>query len=44
MEAAIRKILPGAEFCTDNFGQIVIYTALEEKPNGNLEDFVSPED
>lgn len=43
-EAAIRKIIPGAEIVTDNFGQVVIYTNLEEKPNGNLEEFSPPED
>ena len=39
---AVMKILPGAEICEDTDGQIVIYSDLEEKPNGRLEKFTMP--
>ncbi len=39
----VGKYFPGAEVLEDNDGQLVIYTNLEEKPNGNLEEFVMPE-
>ena len=44
LETAIWKILPSAQFEEDNYGQIIIYTDLEEKPSGNLETFSPPED
>lgn len=41
---AILKILPEAQLDEDLDGQIVIYSGLEEKPNGKLEKFSPRED
>ena len=40
----VQKILPDAQFEEDNDGQIVIYTDLEETPNGTIRKFEAPED
>lgn len=42
LEDAIRTIIPSAQFEEDDDGQIIIYTDLEERPNGNLEEFILP--
>ena len=42
--AAILKILPEAQLDEDLDGQVVIYSGLEEKPNGKLEKFSPRED
>lgn len=38
----ILSVLPQAEFGEDSDGQIVIYTNMEEAPNGNLRYFEPP--
>jgi len=40
----VGKILPDAQFEEDDDGQIVIYTDLEETPNGTIRKFEPPED
>ena len=40
LEQRIREILPSAEFGEDNYGQIIVYTGLVEKPDTDeLADF-----
>ena len=43
----MRKVLdflPDAQFEEDNYGQIIVYTDLEETPNGQLRKFEPPDD
>ncbi len=40
----VLAIMPDAQLDEDNDGQIVIYTDLEETPNGQLRKFVVPPD
>ena len=39
LQDKIRKIIPIAAFERDNFGQIVIYTNLEDGPDNTVVDF-----
>lgn len=40
----ILEIMPNATLDEDNYGQIIVYTDLEETPNGQLRKFVEPPD
>jgi hypothetical protein len=43
LQVRIRKIIPDAAFERDNYGQIVIYTNLEDGPDNTVVDF-DPDD
>lgn len=39
----ILEIMPNATLDEDNHGQIIVYTDLEETPDGHIENFQPPD-